>query len=107
MYWYVLSLITQVDKAMQQIFGRKLLARDLITAGRFSESCDMDAVTMEGDEANRKGSMQGGFHDEKNQKLAHVATIRVASAEVRRVDTYQKDIVNAKTCHHFKKQPLI
>jgi len=73
---------TQVERAMQQIFGGKLLARDLESATRFAEASDMDVVTPEGDEVNRKGSLQGGFHDEKSQKLAHVVTIREAREQV-------------------------
>ena len=71
-----------VEKAMQQIFGLKLLARDLEVAARFSETAKMDAITLDGDEASRKGSMQGGYHDEKNSKLAQVLAIRAAKAEL-------------------------
>jgi len=71
-----------VEKAMQQIFGLKLLARDLEVAARFSETAKMDAITLDGDEASRKGSMQGGYHDEKNSKLAQILTIRAAKAEL-------------------------
>jgi len=71
-----------VDKAMQQIFGLKLLARDLEVAARFSEVANMDAITLDGDQASRKGSMQGGYHDEKNSKLAQVLAISVAKAEL-------------------------
>ncbi len=72
----------EVDKAMQQIFGMKLLARDLEVAARFSETAHLDAITLDGDEASRKGSMAGGYHDEKNSKLAQVLAIREAKAEL-------------------------
>lgn len=29
----------------------------------------MDALTMDGDEVNRKGALEGGFHDERRSKL--------------------------------------
>jgi structural maintenance of chromosome 3 (chondroitin sulfate proteoglycan 6) len=74
-----------VDKAMRQIFGLKLLARDLEVAARFSETAGMDAITLDGDEASRKGSMQGGYHDERNSKFAQVLAIRAAKAELRPV----------------------
>jgi structural maintenance of chromosome 3 (chondroitin sulfate proteoglycan 6) len=50
----------QVERAMQQIFAMKLLARDLEVAARVSEAANLDCITLEGDEASRKGSMQVG-----------------------------------------------
>ena len=73
---------------MRQIFGKKLLARDLEVAARFSESANLDAITLDGDEANRKGSMQGGYHDEKNSKLGQVMAIREAKKEVGRSEIW-------------------
>jgi structural maintenance of chromosome 3 (chondroitin sulfate proteoglycan 6) len=72
-----------VEKAMQQIFSKKLLARDIDAAARFSTAHNLDAITLDGDEANRKGSMQGGYHDDNRSRLAHVVAIRDARAEVR------------------------
>lgn len=78
----VFLVVCQVDRAMRQIFGRKLLARDLETASRFSDSANLDCITLDGDEANRKGSMQGGYHDTSQSKLAQVMAIREAKAQV-------------------------
>ena len=43
---------------MRQIFGRKLIARNQEVAAHFANLADMDAITMDGDEINRKGSIQ-------------------------------------------------
>ncbi len=39
-----------------QVFGHKLLAKDLDTAARYSKECDLDALTRDGDQVNRKGA---------------------------------------------------
>jgi structural maintenance of chromosome 3 (chondroitin sulfate proteoglycan 6) len=51
------------------VFGKKLIARDFDTARQFARECNMDALTMDGDEVNRKGALEGGFHDERRSKL--------------------------------------
>jgi structural maintenance of chromosome 3 (chondroitin sulfate proteoglycan 6) len=54
-----------VAPAIQQVFGKKLLARDLETAARYSKECQLDAITKEGDVVNRKGGFEGGYHDDR------------------------------------------
>mmetsp|Transcript_57614 Transcript_57614/g.115710 ORF Transcript_57614/g.115710 Transcript_57614/m.115710 type:complete len:1308 (-) Transcript_57614:266-4189(-) len=60
----------KLEKAMVQVFGKKLIARDFDTARQFAREANMDAITMDGDEVNRKGALEGGFHDERRSKLA-------------------------------------
>ena len=59
----------EVKLAMEQIFGRKLLCRDFDTATRFASECNMDALTMHGDQVNRNGALEGGYHDDRQSKL--------------------------------------
>ncbi len=47
-----------LEPAIQQVFGRTLIARSLDVAGQFAAQYGMDCVTMEGDEFSRKGAMQ-------------------------------------------------
>ena len=68
----------KMEKAMSQVFGKKLIARDFDTARQFATECNMDAITMEGDEVNRKGALEGGFHDERRSRLAAHAGIAEA-----------------------------
>lgn len=70
---------------MRQIFGRKLLARDIEVAARFSEEADLDAVTLDGDEVSRKGLLYGGSHEDRVNKLASYDAINAAKEEVRPV----------------------
>ena len=42
----------------------------------------MDAITMEGDEVNRKGALEGGFHDERKSRLGAYLGIADAKKEL-------------------------
>jgi structural maintenance of chromosome 3 (chondroitin sulfate proteoglycan 6) len=65
-----------VTAAISQVFGKKLLARDLDTAARYSKECQLDAITKEGDIVSRKGGFEGGYHDERASKILCVQKIR-------------------------------
>jgi structural maintenance of chromosome 3 (chondroitin sulfate proteoglycan 6) len=53
----------RLKRAMQHVFGKKLLANSAEVASTWSTRCQMDAVTLDGDLCSRKGAMSGGFID--------------------------------------------
>jgi len=62
----------RVERAMQHVFGKKLLARNVDVASTWSARCGMDAITLEGDLCSRKGAMSGGYIDlSKSRIRAH------------------------------------
>lgn len=70
----------RVDPKFQEVcahvFGRTVICRDLDVATRVAKSCDIDCVTMDGDQVEKKGAMRGGYVDKKRQKLKLVAIRR-------------------------------
>ncbi|CAM9776813.1 unnamed protein product [Heterosigma akashiwo] len=72
----------RVEAAMLQVFGRKLIARNQEVAAHFSSLANMDAITLDGDEVNRKGAIQGGFYDERANRLAMMEKKRKADQEL-------------------------
>lgn len=46
--------------AMQHVFGRTLVCKDLPTAARLARELRLDAITLAGDRASRKGALTGG-----------------------------------------------
>lgn len=68
-----------VDPALDLVFGRHLLARDLNCAARRSKQLDADAVTLEGDEAFRKGAIRGGGRDRASALRACLLRTRAFS----------------------------
>lgn len=65
-----------VEIAVKQVFGHKLLARDLDIAAHYSKEFSLDAITKDGDQVNRKGGFEGGYHDERTSKISAVFKIR-------------------------------
>lgn len=65
-----------ITPAVSQVFGKKLLARDLDIAARYSRECQLDAITKEGDVVSRKGGFEGGYHDERSSKILSVLKIK-------------------------------
>ena len=70
------------DQAIRQVFGKKLLARDLDTASHFSKEFQLDAITREGDLVNRRGGFEGGFHDDRASRIGAVYKIRDANTKL-------------------------
>jgi len=59
----------KVDRAMQQVFSKKLVARSPEIAAEWSTKLHMDAITLDGDLCSRKGAMTGGFVDVNKSRL--------------------------------------
>lgn len=76
----------QMEQAIRQVFGKKLLARDLDTAAHFSKEFQLDAITTDGDQVNRKGGFEGGYHDERVSRIGAVVKIREANAKIAELD---------------------
>lgn len=93
------------DLAVKQVFGHKLLARDLEVAAHYSRESELDAITEEGDVVNRKGGFEGGFHDDRSSRFGAVMQIRKCShslsellekeAEIKAAAEEAFDLINA------------
>lgn len=59
----------EVAPAVQQVFARTLLCPDLDTATEFARSTQLNCITLDGDEANRKGTLTGGYTGNMTLKL--------------------------------------
>jgi structural maintenance of chromosome 3 (chondroitin sulfate proteoglycan 6) len=70
------------EQAIRQVFGKKLLARDLDVASHFSKEYQLDAITREGDLVNRRGGFEGGFHDDRVSRIGAVYKIRDANVKL-------------------------
>lgn len=57
------------NMAMNQVFGRTIICEDLTTAAQYTRSHGLNAVTVEGDRADRKGTLTGGFHDVRRNRI--------------------------------------
>ena len=57
----------RIHKAMNLVFGRKILAKDPEVAHTWATRLNMDAITLDGDVCERKGCMVGGYRDESKR----------------------------------------
>lgn len=71
----------KVERAMQQVFGKKLLARTVDAASAWSSKCHMDAITLDGDLCARRGALTGGYVDHQKSRLrAYAAQVAARAA---------------------------
>jgi structural maintenance of chromosome 3 (chondroitin sulfate proteoglycan 6) len=85
------------DKAMRQVFGKKILARSMDIASDVATTHNVDCVTLDGDEVNRRGGLHGGFVDPRRSKLSAMQRLREAKAELEEVvETADEVKVNAQ-----------
>ncbi|CAG7849952.1 Structural maintenance of chromosomes protein 3 AltName: Full=Cohesin complex Psm3 subunit [Serendipita indica DSM 11827] len=57
------------EKALQQVFGKTCICKDLATAAKYARSHDLNTTTIEGDKVDRKGALTGGYHDLKRSRM--------------------------------------
>lgn len=84
------------EQAIRQVFGKKLLARDLDTAAHFSKEFQLDAITADGDQVNRKGGFEGGYHDERVSRIGAVVKIREANTKLSALNL-EEDMLKKKS----------
>lgn len=58
-----------IADVVRQVFGRTIICEDLATAAQYTRSHGLNAVTVEGDRADRKGALTGGYHDVRRSRL--------------------------------------
>ncbi|KAK3277828.1 Structural maintenance of chromosomes protein 3 [Cymbomonas tetramitiformis] len=69
--------------AFNQVFGRTLLCKDMETAVSMSKSCNLDCITMHGDQVNKRGAIKGGSHgDARRSRLATLSEMRQVQEQI-------------------------
>ncbi|KAJ3215740.1 Structural maintenance of chromosomes protein 3 [Dinochytrium kinnereticum] len=69
-----------VHAAFVQVFGKAIVCPTLEIATHYARHDGINAVTMDGDRADKKGSMTGGFIDNRKSKLEAAKAVRTARA---------------------------
>lgn len=97
----MLEMCTQydpkVERAMQHVFGKKLIARSQELASEWSIKLNMDAITLDGDLCSRKGALTGGYVDTNKSRLGAHYRQRKAQHDLEVAEQkYASGISNAK-----------
>lgn len=69
-------------KAFEQVFSKTLVCDRLESAGNAMRRYQLNVITMDGDQVDRKGSFTGGYHDAKRSRLEAAEKVKRFSAQV-------------------------
>ncbi|KAI9341941.1 putative chromosome segregation protein SudA [Obelidium mucronatum] len=64
-------------KAFLQVFGKAVICPNLTMAAQYARQDGLTAVTYDGDRADRKGSLTGGYHDTRKSKLEAIKSFKI------------------------------
>ncbi|KAH9271928.1 hypothetical protein BASA83_005766 [Batrachochytrium salamandrivorans] len=67
------------SKAFRQVFGRAIICPSLELASGFAQSHNLTAVTLDGDRADRKGALSGGFRDHRHSRLEATQKLKLVA----------------------------
>ncbi|GAA5994281.1 cohesin subunit SMC3 [Rhodotorula paludigena] len=73
-----LKFAEQFRPAFKHVFGRTIICQTLEIAGAYTRSHGLNAITLDGDKYDRKGSLTGGYHDVRRSRLDAVKALRAA-----------------------------
>ncbi|EJD54937.1 RecF/RecN/SMC protein [Auricularia subglabra TFB-10046 SS5] len=81
-----------VSKAMQQVFGRTAVCRDLAVAAAYVRSHGLNTITLDGDKVDRKGALTGGFHDVRRSRIDAIRNVRTWGERFAQEETRLKEV---------------
>lgn len=64
-----LKFDTSLEKAMKQVFGKTIVVKDLPSGSELARAYKLTAITLDGDRADTKGVLSGGFRDYKKSRF--------------------------------------
>lgn len=80
------------EKAMAQVFGKTVVCPSLTVAAQYARSHGCNAITPDGDTANKKGAMTGGYIDSRISRLRAVRELNKARDEYESLVAQQAEI---------------
>ncbi|EXJ54525.1 structural maintenance-chromosome 3 (chondroitin sulfate proteoglycan 6) [Cladophialophora yegresii CBS 114405] len=75
------------EKAVQQVFGKAIIAQNLSIAAQYARTHGLTAVTPEGDRSDKKGALTGGYHDVRSSRLKATKAVMAAREKFEAVRT--------------------
>jgi len=71
-----LQWIPKSERAIRHVFNRIMLCEDLNSATRTARQYDVDCVTLDGDQVQRRGALTGGYIDKKVSRFEMQRTLK-------------------------------
>ncbi|GAM82743.1 hypothetical protein ANO11243_007290 [Dothideomycetidae sp. 11243] len=66
---------SQFEAAFQQVFGRTIVCPNIQVAAQYARSHGVGAITPDGDRADKRGALTGGYHDQRRSRLEGVKNV--------------------------------
>ncbi|KAG9786670.1 Chromosome segregation protein sudA [Exophiala dermatitidis] len=91
----LMSLIkydARFEKAVQQVFGKAIIAQNLSIAAQYARTHGLTAVTPEGDRSDKKGALTGGYHDVRASRLKATKAVVAAREKFEAIKAESSEI---------------
>jgi len=66
---------SKYEKALQQVFGKTCVCKDLTIAASYVRSHGINTITLDGDKVDRKGALTGGYHDVRRSRIEGIKSV--------------------------------
>jgi len=66
---------SKYEKALQQVFGKTCVCKDLTIAASYVRSHGINTITLDGDKVDRKGALTGGYHDVRRSRIEGIKNV--------------------------------
>lgn len=73
-----LKFDAKFERAFREVFGRTMICKTIDIASEVARSAQLNCVTVDGDQANKKGALSGGYCDQGRSKLEAFMQLRQA-----------------------------
>ncbi|ONH68726.1 Chromosome segregation protein sudA [Cyberlindnera fabianii] len=72
-----------IEKAVLQVFGKTIVTMDLARGYELSKEFNLSAITLDGDKAEKKGLLTGGYVDNKKSRIEAMKLKKIKLAELK------------------------
>ncbi|KAI9709999.1 MAG: Structural maintenance of chromosomes protein 3 [Bogoriella megaspora] len=81
-----------LHNAFSQIFGKTVICPNLQIASQYARSHGVSAVTFDGDQADKKGALTGGYHDARQSRYDAIQNSKKFGDECDRLQSRLDDV---------------
>ncbi|KAK9490227.1 RecF/RecN/SMC [Lipomyces doorenjongii] len=78
--------------AIEQVFSKTIVCWNLEASAQYARSHNLNAITLQGDQANKKGVLTGGYHDKRYSRIDAVSAIRTGRENYDNLHSRASDI---------------
>lgn len=85
----------KLEPAMKHVFGRALVCSSLANGAELARLYNLNAITLDGDRADNRGALTGGFRDNKRSRLEALHLQRKKRSELQQTNQDLKNCLDS------------